>query len=96
MWWVWVMPYIELIIIALLTLIQTFFLIFLFRGLNRALVTGLLELDSNLAAAIDKVMSGEMPNMEPINPMQAMLMNIIQEKMNTPKVIDRDLAGKFQ
>ena len=93
------MLYIEISIIALLIILQTGFIIFLHRGMIRAVGIGLKNLDSSIAEAIEKVLSGELPNIDPVNPMQAMIMQLIQDKMtnNNPNIdIIRDEHGKFK
>ena len=85
-------------IIALQTLCICLFLIFLHRGLITVLQRGLLDLDNKIAAAIQNLMSGEFNLPEPINPMQQMIMSLIQQKMQptNEEIPIRDIAGKFK
>lgn len=93
------MLYIEISIIALLTLVQTLFIIFLHRGMITVIQGGLLDLDNKLASAIKGLLEGNIDLPEPINPMQQMIMQIIQEKMKpnpSQEVLIRDQDGKFK
>jgi len=85
-------------IIALQTLLLCLFVIFLHRGMITVLQRGLLDLDNKIAAAIQNLMSGELNLPEPINPMQQMIMSLIQQKMQAPneEVPIRDISGKFK
>ncbi len=67
---------------------------------------GIVYLDQNLAKALETVIES-LPEaleeklgatIEPINPIQAVFANMIQEKFNTPinaQVISKDASGKF-
>ena len=59
---------------------------------------GPLDLDNKIAAAIQNLMSGELNLPEPINPMQQMIMSIIQQKMQptNEETSIRDISGKFK
>ena len=95
----WGMLYIEISIIALLTLLQTLFIIFLHRGMITTIQTGLLDLDNKLANAIKGLLEGNIDLPDPINPMQQMIMQIIQQKINpdpSQEVLIRDKDGKFK
>tara|TARA_R110000737_G_C14471297_1_gene466791 strand:- start:463 stop:747 length:285 start_codon:yes stop_codon:yes gene_type:complete len=85
-------------IIALQTLLLCLFVIFLHRGMITVLQRGLLDLDNKIAAAIQNLMTGELNLPEPINPMQQMIMSLIQQKMQTPieETPIRDISGKFK
>jgi|TARA_R110000822_G_scaffold81551_1_gene193579 hypothetical protein len=85
-------------IIALQTLLLCLFVIFLHRGMITVLQRGLLDLDNKIAAAIQNLMSGELNLPEPINPMQQMIMSIIQQKMQptNEETPIRDISGKFK
>ena len=86
-------------IIALQTLCICLFLIFLHRGMITVLQSGLLDLDNKIATAIQNLMSGELNLPEPINPMQQMIMSLIQQKMSSPgieKIPIKDIEGKFK
>ena len=48
---------------------------------------GLLDLDNKIASAIQNLMNGELNLPEPINPMQAMIMSLIQQKMSANKML---------
>ena len=95
------MLYYEMLIIALLTLVQTLFIIFLHRGMITVLQGGLLELDQKIALAIQNVLSGEITLPEPANPIQQFFMQMVTERMQsaqkTPDLsILRDENGKFK
>ena len=87
-----------LLIIAVL-LLNILFYVTLIRHIDRSLW----RLDQNIAEALTKTLEN-LPEMvsdmeiEPINPMQQMIMQIIQEKMN-PQIkvteISRSEDGKF-
>jgi len=64
----------------------------------QVLQNGLLDLDNKIAGAIQNLVSGELNLPEPINPMQQMIMSLIQQKMQTPneETPIRDISGKFK
>lgn len=93
------MLYYELVLIALITLVQTLFLIFLHRGLITVVQGGLLDLDRKIGEAIKGILEGNIELPEQINPMQQIIMSMIQDKLK-PKDPDmqvlRDENGKFK
>tara|TARA_R110000772_G_scaffold267707_1_gene392270 strand:+ start:850 stop:1059 length:210 start_codon:yes stop_codon:yes gene_type:complete len=63
------------------------------------LQSGLLDLDNKIASAIQNLVSGELNLPDPINPMQQMIMSIIQEKMKPQphqEIMIKDVEGKFK
>jgi len=63
------------------------------------LQSGLLDLDNKIASAIQNLVSGELNLPDPINPMQQMIMSIIQEKMKPQpqqEIMIKDVKGKFK
>ena len=86
-------------IIALQTLLICLLLILLHRGMITVIQSGLLELDNKIASAIQGIMSGGIDMPDPINPMQQIMLNFIQEKMK-PKpdqeIFIKDAQGKFK
>ena len=93
------MAYIEISIIAVLIALQTVLIIILHRGMVRAVAIGLKNLDSSIATAIQKVLSGDLPEIEQVNPVQALIMNFVQEKMkNSGPNLDiiRDENGRIK
>ena len=95
--------YLIIAIIALQTVSICLFLIFLHRGMLTVLERGLLELDNKIAGAIQSLVSGEIDLPDPINPLQQIIMNMIQEKMRLPgtksqenNIPIKDIKGKFK
>ena len=76
------MLYIEIAIIALIILVQTFLIIILHKGMITEIQKGLFDLDAKLATAVQNLISGNIDLPDPINPMQQMIMQIIQSKIN--------------
>ena len=86
-------------IIALQTLCICLFLVMLHRGMITVLQGGLLELDNKIASAIQSLMGGELNLPDPINPLQQIIMNMIQEKMKPipdQEIMIKDAKGKFK
>ena len=77
------MLYIEISIIALIILVQTFFIIILHKGMT---------------TAVQNLISGNIDLPDPINPMQQMIMQIIQSKINPDPGNEkiREVDGKFK
>ena len=92
------MLYIEIAIIALIILVQTFLIIILHKGMITEIQRGLFDLDTKLATAVQNLISGNIDLPDPINPMQQMIMQIIQSKINpvpgNEKI--REVDGKFK
>ena len=92
------MLYIEIAIIALIILVQTFLIIILHKGMITEIQRGLFDLDTKLATAVQNLISGNIDLPDPINPMQQMIMQMIQSKINpvseTEKI--REVDGKFK
>jgi len=70
------------------------------RSMVHGLNAGINHLDSSLAEALKVTLDGiELPEMEPINPFQAFLMDMMREKMNpginVTEIRERDGDGKF-
>ena len=95
----------ELTIIALLLILVG--IQFLIARVNARITReGIAYLDQNLAAALETLVES-LPealeeklggSIEPINPIQAVFANMIQEKFNSPinaQVITKDAEGKF-
>ena len=83
-----------------LILVNMWWILTVVRGSSNALADLLADLDSNLAQIVEKFL-GEMPagQIADINPLQAMIMQVIQAKMDSPvaevSVIEKDASGKF-
>ena len=86
-------------IIALQTLCICLFLIFLHRGMISVIQSGLLELDNKLASAIQNLISGEINLPDAPNPMQALIMELVKQKMQikpVQEVLIKGNDGKFK
>jgi|TARA_R110000744_G_scaffold262924_4_gene377436 hypothetical protein len=92
------MLYIEIAIIALIILVQTFLIIILHKGMITEIQKGLFDLDAKLATAVQNLISGNIDLPDPINPMQQMIMQIIQSKINPDPGNEkiREVDGKFK
>ena len=87
------MLYIEIAIIALIILVQTFLIIILHKGMITEIQKGLFDLDAKLATAVQNLISGNIDLPDPINPMQQMIMQINPLPGNE-KI--REVDGKFK
>jgi len=95
----------ETAILALLGLLNLAAIGFLAHWIRMHLDAGLQDIDEKLATAItaliDKLMSGNLGEFEPPNPIQGaiaqMIQSIAHQKMNTIQatVTDRDEGGQF-
>jgi len=66
--------------------------------MNNRVQLALITLDSKIASAIAKVISEGMPQMEPINPVQAAIAQMLAgsvKKPGLPLEILKDESGKF-
>ena len=96
---------IETTILAFLGLLNLCAIGFLAHWIRMHLDSAMMDIDSKLAIAIktliDKLMSGEMSDFEPPNPIQGaiaqMIQSIAHQKMNTinATVTSRDESGQF-
>ena len=60
---------------------------------------GLLELDNKLASAIQSLIGGELNLPDPPNPMQAMIMELVKQRMQikpAQEVLIKGQDGKFK
>ena len=86
-------------IIALQTLCICLFLVMLHRGMITVIQRGLLELDNKLASAIQGLIGGELNLPDAPNPMQAMIIELVKQRMQikpAQEVLIKDKDGKFK
>ena len=68
------------------------------RFIGHIITNGIMELDAKLAQALKSTIENlPIGDIEPVNPMQMMIMQLIQDNMakNPAKVIPRDEKGLF-
>jgi len=91
--------YIEILIIALQTVVICTLMIILHRGISRAILTGLIDLDNKIATAIQQIIEGNIELPDPPNPIQQLIFEYFKNNM-TPKAPNVDLVrgedGKFK
>ena len=84
-----------------LILVNMWWILTVVRGSSSAIANLLADLDRNLAEIVERIL-GEVPAgaMADINPLQAMIMQVIQSKIDSPiaevSVIEKDASGKFK
>jgi len=81
-----------------LVLVHGFLMILCFVIMNNRVQLSLITLDSKIASAIAKVIAEGMPSMEPINPVQAAIAQMLAGSVKKPAgalEILKDESGKF-
>tara|TARA_R100001463_G_scaffold72181_1_gene126086 strand:+ start:1114 stop:1428 length:315 start_codon:yes stop_codon:yes gene_type:complete len=98
--------YLEIAVILLCTSLLAVWNFILIRSLATRLVLEVQALNESLGSVVERILGGEMlSNIEPINPIQALLANFIQQKIDTmPQSVavvkdmtpEKDDLGRFK